>query len=110
MPTVAILGGAGTVGSITAQGGYDMAGSFVLNAGTASINGGSLASVTFGQPLSIAPAAVIVDAGYTAGTFGLAVGAVSVTKSGFVVQGPAPVSAAAYLISYMVIRSPLTGG
>lgn len=110
VPTVAILGGAGTVGSITAQGGYDMAGSFVLNAGTASINGGSLASVTFGQPLSIAPAAVIVDAGYTAGTFGLAVGAVSVSKTGFVVQGPAPVSAAAYLISYMVIRSPLTGG
>ena len=109
-PTVAILAGAGTVGSITSQVGYDQAGSFILTAGTASINGGSLASVTFGQPLSIAPSAVIVDAGYTAGTFGLAVGAVSVTKSGFVVQGPAPVSAAAYLISYMVIRSPRTGG
>ena len=110
VPSVSLTSNAGSAATVTSQAGYDMAGSFVLNAGTASINGGSLASVTFGQPLSIAPSAVIVDAGYTAGTFGLAVGAVSVTKSGFVVQGPAPVSAAAYLISYMVIRSPLTGG
>jgi hypothetical protein len=107
VPTVAILGGAGTVGSITQQNGYDMAGNFILTAGTASINGGSLCSVTFGQPLAAAPVAVQVNAGYTAGTFSLGVGAVSVSKTGFVVQGAAPVSGAAYLISYTVIRSPL---
>jgi hypothetical protein len=106
-PTVAILPGAGTVGSITSQGGYDQAGSFILTAGTASINGGSLASVTFGQPLAVAPVSVLVNAGYTAGTFSLGVGAVSVSKTGFVVQGGAPQSGAAYLISYQVIKSPL---
>ena len=106
-PTVAILAGAGTVGSITGQGGYDQAGSFILTAGTASINGGSLASVTFGKPLAVAPLAVNVNAGYTAGTFSLGVGAVSVSKTGFVVQGGAPQSGAAYLISYQVIKSPL---
>ena len=106
-PTVAILAGAGTVGSITSQVGYDQAGSFILTAGTASINGGSLASVTFGQPLSVAPVSVTVNAGYTAGTFSLGVGAVSLSKTGFVVQGGAPTSGAAYLISYQVIKSPL---
>ena len=106
-PTVAILAGAGTVGSITSQVGYDQAGSFILTAGTASINGGSLASVTFGQPLAVAPVSVTVNAGYTAGTFSLGVGAVSVSKTGFVVQGGAPASGAAYLISYQVIKSPL---
>lgn len=106
-PTVAILAGAGTVGSITSQVGYDQAGSFILTAGTASINGGSLVSVTFGQPLTVAPLAVNVNAGYTAGTFSLAVGAVSVSKTGFVIQGGAPTSGAAYLISYQVIKSPL---
>ena len=106
VPTVAILAGAGTVGSITGQAGYDQAGSFILTAGTATINGGSLASVTFGQPLSAAPVSVVVNAGYTAGTFSLGVGAVSVSKTGFVVQGGAPTSGAAYLISYQVIRSP----
>lgn len=104
VPTVAILAGAGTVGSITAQNGYDQAGNFVLTAGTATINGGSLCSVTFGQPLTATPSAVIVNAGYTAGTFSLGVGAVSVSKTGFVVQGGAPTSGAAYLISYQVIR------
>jgi hypothetical protein len=104
VPTVAILAGAGTVGSITSQNGYDQAGNFILTAGTASINGGSLCSVTFGQPLTATPSAVIVNAGYTAGTLGLAVGAVSVSKSGFVIQGPAPASGAAYLMSYQVIR------
>lgn len=107
VPTLAILGGAGTVGSITAQNGYDMAGNFVLTAGTASINGGSLCSVTFGQPLTSTPVAVHVNAGYTAGTFSLGVGAVSVSKTGFVIQGAAPVSGAAYLMSYLVIKSPL---
>jgi hypothetical protein len=106
VPTVAILAGAGTVGSITSQNGYDQAGNFVLNAGTASIAGGSLASVTFGEPLSATPVAVNVNAGYTSGTFGLTVGAVSVSKTGFVIQGAAPVSGAAYLISYQVLRSP----
>jgi len=104
VPTVALLPGAGTVGSVTAQIGYDQAGSFVLNAGTASIAGGSLCSVTFGQPLAAAPSAVVVDAGYTAGTVAFGCGAVSVTGKGVVVQGGAPASGASYLISYMVIR------
>ena len=106
VPTVALLPGAGTVGTVTQQNGYDMAGNFILTAGTASINGGSLCSVTFGQPFSVAPSSVIVTAGYTTGTVSLGVGAVSVSKTGFVVQGAAPGSAAAYLISYQVIRSP----
>ena len=106
VPTVAILSGAGTVGSITQQNGYDDAGNFILNAGTASIAGGSLCSVTFGSPFASTPSAVVVNAGYTAGTFSLGVGAVSVAKTGFVVQGAAPASGAAYLISYQVIRSP----
>lgn len=106
VPTVAILAGAGTVGSITSQNGYDDAGNFILNAGTASILGGSLCSVTFGSTFSSTPSSVIVTAGYTAGTTSLGVGAVSVSKTGFVVQGSAPGSAAAYLISYQVIRSP----
>ena len=107
VPTLALLSGAGTVGTLTQQNGYDMAGNFILTAGTASINGGSLCSVTFGQPLTSTPVAVQVNAGYTAGTFSLGVGAVSVSKTGFVVQGGAPTSGAAYLISYTVIKSPL---
>ena len=107
VPTLAILPGAGTVGSITQQNGYDMAGNFILTAGTASIAGGSLCSVTFGQPLDTAPVAVQVTAGYTTGTVSLGVGAVSLAKTGFVVQGAAPASGAAYLMSYFVVRSPL---
>lgn len=106
VPTVAILSGAGTVGSITQQNGYDDAGNFILTAGSATIYGGSLCSVTFGSPFSSTPSAVVVNAGYTTGTVSLGVGAVSVSKTGFVVQGGAPGSAAAYLISYQVIRSP----
>jgi hypothetical protein len=106
VPTIAILSGAGTVGTITQQNGYDQAGNFILTAGSASIFGGSLASVTFGSPLSATPVAVNVSAGYTSGTTSLAVGAVSVSKTGFVIQGGAPASAAAYLMSYQVIKSP----
>lgn len=104
VPSVAILRGSGTVGSITGQTGFDQAGSFVLNAGTATIVGGSLASVTFGTPLAAAPSAVIVNAGITAGTVSFAVAPVSVTNKGFVVQGGAPTSGTAYLISYQVIQ------
>jgi hypothetical protein len=60
--------------------------------------------VTFASQLTAQPSAVVVTAGYTTGTVSLGVGAVSVTKSGFVVQGGVPSSAAAYLISYQVIR------
>lgn len=108
VPTVAILSGAGTVGAISAVTGYDQAASFTLTAGTASLFGGSLASVTFGQPLNAAPAAVIVQAGITAGTISFAVAPVSVSKTGFVVQGGAPVSGQAYVINYMVLLSPLS--
>ncbi len=107
IPTVSILSGAGTVGSITQVNGYDMAGNFILTSGSASIFGGSLAAVTFGQPLDVAPVSVVVDAGITSGTVSFSVGPVSISKTGFVVQGPAPVSATAYLISYFVVKSPL---
>ena len=106
VPTVALLSGAGTVGTVTQQNGYDMAGNFILTAGTASILGGSLCSVTFGSPQTQAPASVIVNAGYTSGTISLGVGAVSLSKTGFVIAGAAPASGAAYLMSYQVIRSP----
>ena len=106
VPTVALLPGAGTVGTVTQQNGYDMAGNFILTAGTASILGGSLCSVTFGSPQTQAPASVIVNAGYTSGTISLGVGAVSLSKTGFVIAGAAPASGAAYLMSYQVIRSP----
>lgn len=108
VPTVAILSGSGTVGSITQQNGYDQAGNFILTAGTASIFGGSLASVTFGTPLAASPVSVNVNAGIVTGTVSLGVGAVSYTKSGFVIQGAAPASGTAYLISYQVIQSPFS--
>lgn len=106
-PTVTILPGAGTVGAISAVTGWDQAGQFTLTAGTASLAGGSLASVTFGSPLSSSPAAVVVTAGLTSGTVSFTVGAVSVSKTGFVVQGGAPVSGQAYVINYMVLRGPV---
>ena len=84
-----------------------MAGNFILTAGTASIFGGSLCSVTFGQPLTAAPVAVQVNAGFTSGTLSFGVGAVSLSKTGFVIQGAVASSGAAYLISYTVIKSPL---
>lgn len=108
VPTVAILAGAGTVGSISNVTGWDQAASFTLTAGTASLNGGSLASVTFGQPLQASPAAVIVQAGLTSGTISFGVAPVSVSKTGFVVQGGAPVSGQAYVINYMVLLGPLS--
>lgn len=108
VPTIAILSGAGTVGAISAATGYDQAGQFTLTAGTASIFGGSLASVTFGQPLAASPAAVIVDAAITSGTVSFSIGAVSVSKTGFVIQGGAPTSGQAYVINYMVLQGPFS--
>jgi len=105
-PKVAALAAAGSLAAISAQVGYDQAGSFVLTAGTTP-TGGSIATVTFGQPLSAAPSSVNVTCGdqTNAATTSLVVGAVSVTKSGFTVySGTAATLNHAYLISYQVFR------
>lgn len=108
IPTIAILSGAGTVGSITNVSGYDQACTFNLLAGTASIFGGSLVSVTFGQPLAASPIAVVVDAAYPSGTVSFGCGAVSISKTGFVIAGGAPNSGQTVTVSYFVVRSPFS--
>lgn len=108
VPTVAALTAAGTGGAISAQAGYDQAGSFVLTAGT-SPAAGSVASVTFGEALSAAPVSVVVTSGNQSagGAAGISAGVVSVSKTGFTVfANTAGTLSGAYLINYQVIRSP----
>ena len=107
IPTVTIGAGAGTVGAISAVTGYDQAGSFTLTAGTANIQAGTLATVTFGQPLTVAPLAALVNMYAPAGTLGIAVGAFGLSKTGFSIGGQVPVSGAAYTVTWFVVRSPL---
>lgn len=108
IPTVAILAGMGTgvTLAVTNVTGYDQAASFNLVAGGGALNGGSLASVTFGQPLAAAPAAVVVTAAQPAGTFSFAVGAISITKTGFVIGGTGPQLGGTYTVNYWVIGAP----
>jgi len=106
-PTVTIAPGAGTVGAISAVTGYDQAFSFTLVAGTASIQGGTLATVTFGQQLDVAPVAALVNMYAPAGTLGISVGAFALSKSGFSIGGPVPQSGGTYLVNCFVVRSPL---
>lgn len=107
IPTVTITPGSGTVASLTAQSGYDMAFSFTYTAGSASIFGGTLASVKYGQPLTAAPSAVIVNAAYTSGTVGLNAGAAQVTAAGFNICGGAPTSGGTITVNCVTVRSPL---
>lgn len=108
IPTVAALAGSGTGASVSQVNGYDMAGNFTLTtAGTGSVAGGSLASVTFGQPLDVAPVAVYVSAGPPSGATGLPVAAVTLSKTGFTIQGTGPGTASSpYLFNWLVVKSP----
>lgn len=106
-PSVAVGAGAGTGASVASRVGHDLGGSFVLNAGTTPA-GGVLATVTFGTTLAAAPVSVVVTAGNTTGaaTTDISVGAISLTTTGFTIQGSAPAaSPATYLISYQVVAS-----
>lgn len=107
VPVVTITPGSGTVASLISQAGYDMAGNFVYAAGTASIFGGTLASVVFGQPLDVAPVSVVVDAAYNTGTIALGVGAINLAKTGFAISGQAPSSGGTITVNWVVFRSPL---
>jgi len=106
-PTVTIGAGAGTVGSVSGVTGYDQAASFTLVAGTANIQAGTLATVTFGQQMDVAPVAAIVSMYAPAGTLGIAVGAFGLSKSGFSIGGQAPASGVSYTVNWFVVRSPL---
>jgi hypothetical protein len=107
IPTVTVTVGAGTVAALTSQTGYDMACNFTFIAGTASISGGTLASVKFGAPLDVTPVAVMVSAAYSSGTVGLNVGASQLTSTGFNICGNAPTSGGTVTMNYFVVRSPL---
>ena len=104
VPTIALLAGAGSIGSITSQAGYDMAGSFNLVSGTLVSLGGNLATVTFGQALTSAPSAVVVTAAPQAGTTAFAVGATAISKTGFTIFGPNPGATGTFAVNYMVYR------
>jgi hypothetical protein len=104
VPTVALAAGIGTVGSVAAQVGYDMAGAFNMVAGTASSTGGTLAVVTFGQPLAATPSAVVVTAAANTGTVAFPVGAQAVSKTGFSIWGGNPSSGGTYSVNYVVFR------
>lgn len=106
-PTVTIQSGAGTVGAISLVNGYDQACNFRLVAGTAALNGGTLATVVFGTPFDVAPISVIATAVNAAGTIGLACGAASLATTGFSIVGNAPASGGTYAVNYFVVRSPL---
>lgn len=106
-PTVTVGAGAGTGATVTGRVGWDVGGSFVLNAGTTPA-GGILATVTFGTPLPTAPVSVVVSAGNStaAATSDISVGAISLSTTGFTIQGSAPAaSPATYVISYQVVAS-----
>lgn len=107
IPTVTIGAGAGTVGAISNVSGYDQSASFTLTAGTANIQGGTLATVAFGQPFDVAPTSVTVNMYNPSGTLGIAVGAFALAKTGFSIGGPAPVSGGTYSVNFQVVRSPL---
>ena len=109
VPTVALTSNAGTLATITSQLGYDMAGSFVLTAGTASTAAGTVATVVFGDPAAATPVSVVMSAANTTAgaTTNLTVGALAVSKTGFSVYAAgAPVVNDTYLVSYMVMRDP----
>lgn len=109
VPNIVLTSNAGSAATVTSQLGYDMAGSFVLNAGTATTVAGTLATVTFGQVDAATPVAVLVTAANTTAgaTTNLDVGALAVSKTGFSIYGAGqPGTSATYLINYMVLRDP----
>lgn len=106
-PVVTITPGSGTNAVLLTQAGYDWAGNFTYKAGTASIFGGTIATVTFGSPLDVAPVSVIVNAASNSGTIGLQVGAINLAATGFGISGNAPASGGTYTVNWQVVRSPL---
>ena len=109
VPSVSLTSNAGSAATVTSQAGYDMAGSFVLNAGTAATVAGTVATVTFGQVDAATPVAVLVTAANTTAgaTTNLDVGALNLSKAGFSIYAAGqPGTSATYLINYMVLRDP----
>jgi hypothetical protein len=109
VPNIALTSNAGTTATVTSQLGYDMAGSFVLTAGTAATVAGTIATVTFGQVDAATPVAVLVTAANTTAgaTTNLDVGALAVSKTGFsIYAASSAVTSDTYLINYMVLRDP----
>ena len=104
VPSIALLAGAGSIGSVTGQAGYDMAGSFNLVSGTLASLGGQLATVTFGQPLAQAPSAVVVTAAPNAGTVAAAWAATGISKTGFTIFGGNPGATGTFSVNYVVFR------
>ena len=106
-PTVAVGAGAGagTQATITGLTGYDWAGNFTVNTGTASTAAGTIATVTFGTQLPGAPASVVVSVCDVATPAVIASGAGSITKSGFSVFTAAPTANKSYTVTYVVVRS-----
>ncbi len=108
-PTIALTTNAGSSATVTSQGGYDMAGSFVYTAGTTATVAGTLATVTFGQKLSAAPVSVVASAANTTAgaTTNLDIGALAVTSSGFSLYAAgSALTSATYLVYYQVVKSP----
>ncbi len=105
-PTVAAGSTQGTAATITSQVGTDQAGSFVLTTGTQTPLGGTIATVTFGEPLPAAPASVNVTFGNTTAgaTTTIAAGAIALGTTGFSIQGAATAASSTYLVSYQVFR------
>jgi hypothetical protein len=109
VPNLALTTNAGSSATITSQAGYDMAGSFVLTAGTTATAAGTVATVTFGQVDAATPVAVLVSAANTTAgaTTNLDVGALAVSKSGFsIYSAGSALTSNTYLLNYMVLRDP----
>jgi hypothetical protein len=109
VPTVGLTTNAGSSATITSQAGYDMAGSFVLTAGTTATVAGTICTVTFGQVDAATPVAVLVSsANTTAGAAtNLDVGALNLSKSGFsIYSAGSALTSNTYLVNYMVLRDP----
>ena len=106
-PTVTIGAGAGTgtVATISAATGTDFAGNFTVNTGTGGTAAGTLATVTFGYQLPVAPAAVLVTVADAATPTAIAVGAANLATTGFSLVTAAPSASKHYTVNYVVIRN-----
>lgn len=103
-PVIAAGAGAGSSPTLGAQTGHDLGGSQLLTLGSTPA-AGALVTVTFGTALAAAPAAVVVTGWDTTSGVGVAVGATSISKTGFTISGPAGTAAHVLLLTYVVIAS-----
>jgi hypothetical protein len=109
VPTIALTSNAGSSSTVTQQAGYDMAGSFLLTAGTTATVAGTVATVTFGDVPSVAPLCVMVSAANTAAgaTTTITAGAVAVSKTGFsIFAAGSMLTSATYLVNWCVFKDP----